>query len=352
MNKVIGVKFKDSGKIYYFDPLELEIEKGGNVIVETARGLVFGEVAEPPRIIAEESIVAPLKPVVRVATDEDREQHEYYLSKEKEAFKTCQRKIEEHGLAMKLVDVEYAFNGSKLSFYFTADNRVDFRELVKDLAGIFKTRIDLRQIGVRDEAKKCGGIGACGRPVCCSSFLTEFIPVSIKMAKSQNLSLNPTKISGICGRLMCCLKYEQECYDIMHKQMPTVGIECVTVDGSGVVIENNVITERTKVKVTLADGTLDVRSYPFNELNYVNKNGVRCCGCDECGGCCCGNADDDGMPQQAASKPDSSDEAEKEAEFIDEPKYDRADIYSDDEFHSDETERVTENCLPQSLQNM
>lgn len=154
MNKVIGVKFKDSGKIYYFDPLELEIEKGGNVIVETARGLVFGEVAEPPRIIAEESIVAPLKPVVRVATDEDREQHEYYLSKEKEAFKTCQRKIEEHGLAMKLVDVEYAFNGSKLSFYFTADNRVDFRELVKDLAGIFKTRIDLRQIGVRDEAKK------------------------------------------------------------------------------------------------------------------------------------------------------------------------------------------------------
>lgn len=159
------------------------------------------------------------------------------------------------------------------------------------------------------------------------------------MAKSQNLSLNPTKISGICGRLMCCLKYEQECYDIMHKQMPTVGIECVTVDGSGVVIENNVITERTKVKVTLADGTLDVRSYPFNELNYVNKNGVRCCGCDECGGSCCGNADDDGMPQQAASKPDSSDEAEKEAEFIDEPKYDRADIYSDDEFHSDETEK-------------
>ena len=339
MNKVIGVKFKDSGKIYYFDPLELEIEKGGNVIVETARGLVFGEVAEPPRIIAEESIVAPLKPVVRVATDEDREQHEYYLSKEKEAFKTCQRKIEEHGLAMKLVDVEYAFNGSKLSFYFTADNRVDFRELVKDLAGIFKTRIDLRQIGVRDEAKKCGGIGACGRPVCCSSFLTEFIPVSIKMAKSQNLSLNPTKISGICGRLMCCLKYEQECYDIMHKQMPTVGTECVTVDGSGVVIENNVITERTKVKVTLADGTLDVRSYPFNELNYVNKNGVRCCGCDECGGSCCGNAEGDEMPQQAASKPDSSDEAEKEAELIDEPKYDRADIYSDDEFHSDETEK-------------
>lgn len=170
MNKVIGVKFKDSGKIYYFDPLELEIEKGGNVIVETARGLVFGEVAEPPRIIAEESIVAPLKPVVRVATDEDREQHEYYLSKEKEAFKTCQRKIEEHGLAMKLVDVEYAFNGSKLSFYFTADNRVDFRELVKDLAGIFKTRIDLRQIGVRDEAKNAEASVHAGVPSAAAHF--------------------------------------------------------------------------------------------------------------------------------------------------------------------------------------
>ncbi len=362
MNKVIGVKFKDSGKIYYFDPLELKIEKGDNVIVETARGLVFGEVAEPPRIIAEESIVAPLKPVVRIATGEDREQHEYYLSKEKEAFKTCQRKIEEHGLAMKLVDVEYAFNGSKLSFYFTADNRVDFRELVKDLAGIFKTRIDLRQIGVRDEAKKCGGIGACGRPVCCSSFLTEFIPVSIKMAKSQNLSLNPTKISGICGRLMCCLKYEQECYDIMHKQMPTVGTECITVDGSGLVIENNVITEMTKVKVTLADGTLDVRSYPFNELNYVNKNGVRCCGCAECGGSCCGNADEDGMPQRAASNPDFADEAEEEAEFIDEPKYDRADIYAADAFSPDETEmgngelpaakpaKYVKPCKPSNLQ--
>ena len=249
MNKVIGVKFKDSGKIYYFDPLELEIEKGGNVIVETARGLVFGEVAEPPRIIAEESIVAPLKPVVRVATDEDREQHEYYLSKEKEAFKTCQRKIEEHGLAMKLVDVEYAFNGSKLSFYFTADNRVDFRELVKDLAGIFKTRIDLRQIGVRDEAKKCGGIGACGRPVCCSSFLTEFIPVSIKMAKSQNLSLNPTKISGICGRLMCCLKYEQDNYEYLLKITPKQGALVETPEGRGTVVEVNLLSGQLQVRL-------------------------------------------------------------------------------------------------------
>lgn len=333
MSKVIGVKFKDSGKIYYFDPLEFEIEKGDNVIVETARGLVFGDVAEPPRIVPEESIVAPLKPVVRVATDEDREQHKYYLSKEKEAFKICQRKIEEHGLAMKLVDVEYAFNGSKLSFYFTADNRVDFRELVKDLAGIFKTRIDLRQIGVRDEAKKCGGIGACGRPVCCSSFLTEFIPVSIKMAKTQNLSLNPTKISGICGRLMCCLKYEQECYDTMHKQMPTVGTECMTADGSGIVIENNVITEMTKVKVTLADGTLDVRSYPFNELSYVNKNGVRGCGCGECGGACCGNADTESADDSPAEETIPADEAE----FVEEAEIDVAAEIPEDGQTADES---------------
>ena len=268
MNKVIGVKFKDSGKIYYFDPLELEIEKGGNVIVETARGLVFGEVAEPPRIIAEESIVAPLKPVVRVATEEDREQHEYYLSKEKEAFKTCQRKIEEHGLAMKLVDVEYAFNGSKLSFYFTADNRVDFRELVKDLAGIFKTRIDLRQIGVRDEAKKCGGIGACGRPVCCSSFLTEFIPVSIKMAKEQNLSLNPTKISGVCGRLMCCLKNEAETYEYLNSRLPNVGDTVTTIDGcKGEVQSINVLRQLVKVLIEVNDEK-ELREYKVKELKF------------------------------------------------------------------------------------
>ena len=272
MNKVIGVKFKDSGKIYYFDPLELEIEKGGNVIVETARGLVFGEVAEPPRIIAEESIVAPLKPVVRVATDEDREQHEYYLSKEKEAFKTCQRKIEEHGLAMKLVDVEYAFNGSKLSFYFTADNRVDFRELVKDLAGIFKTRIDLRQIGVRDEAKKCGGIGACGRPVCYSSFLTEFIPVSIKMAKEQNLSLNPTKISGVCGRLMCCLKYEEETYEDLNSHLPSVGDYVTTDDGlKGEVHSVSVLRQQVKVVVTVGRDEKEIRDYRVDQLKFKPK---------------------------------------------------------------------------------
>ncbi|MCH5278736.1 MAG: stage 0 sporulation family protein [Christensenellaceae bacterium] len=289
MKKVVEVKFRDSGKVYYFDPRNLDIAKGDNVIVETARGLVFGDVVDSPRELPDEQIVAPLKPVVRVATSEDREQREYYLNKEKEAFKICQHKIEERGLVMKLVDAEYAFNGSKLTFYFTADSRVDFRELVKDLACVFKTRIDLRQIGVRDEAKKCGGLGSCGRPVCCSAFLTEFMPVSIKMAKSQNLSLNPTKISGICGRLMCCLKYEQDCYETMQKQMPRIGSECSTADGDGVVLENNVITETTKVKVTLADGTLDVRSYPFREL-VLKSNG---CNCTDCAAKCKGEDCDD-----------------------------------------------------------
>ena len=272
MNKVIGVKFKDSGKIYYFDPLELEIEKGGNVIVETARGLVFGEVAEPPRIIAEESIVAPLKPVVRVATDEDREQHEYYLSKEKEAFKTCQRKIEEHGLAMKLVDVEYAFNGSKLSFYFTADNRVDFRELVKDLAAVFRTRIELRQIGVRDEAKMLGGLGICGQPFCCSRFLGEFQPVSIKMAKEQGLSLNPTKISGTCGRLMCCLKYEQDSYEDLLKHTPKVGAIVKTADGKGVVEEVNLLTGKLRVKMDKNDNVVVVKK---DDIEVIKDSVIR-----------------------------------------------------------------------------
>lgn len=299
MNKVIGVKFKDSGKIYYFDPLDLEINKGDSVIVETARGVVFGDVIEGARMVTDDQVVAPLKPVIRVATNEDREQRDYYLKKESEAYKICQTKIEERGLSMKLVDAEYAFNGSKLTFFFTADSRVDFRDLVKDLAFIFKTRIELRQIGVRDEAKKCGGLGSCGRPICCNSFLTEFIPVSIKMAKSQNLSLSPTKISGICGRLMCCLKYEQDCYETMQKLMPRVGSNCVTPDGNGVVLENNIISETTRVKVTLSDGTLDVRSYPFRVLEFdLNTT---------CNKCCCGA---DCENEQADS--DSEDEIEKE----------------------------------------
>lgn len=271
MSKVIGVRFKEGGKIYYFDPLDLEIRSGDGVIVDTARGIVFGDVAEAPHFVSDEQLVTPLKPVIRIATPEDHEQRQIYKQKEKDSFAICQRKIEEHGLVMKLVEVEYAWGGSKIMFYFTADGRVDFRELVKDLAGIFKTRIELRQIGVRDEAKMLGGLGVCGRPICCASFLSDFIPVSIKMAKEQNLSLNQTKISGICGRLMCCLKFEQSCYESMHKIMPRVGKEVVTPDGAGTVLENNVISETMAVKVQLADGTFEVKSYPFREL--MNKAG-------------------------------------------------------------------------------
>ena len=273
MNKVIGVRFKDSNKIYYFDPLDFNVSEGDDIIAETARGIVFGKVAEEVKFIPDEKLVVPLKPIIRLATDEDKRQRDYYASREKEAFNICKRKISEHGLSMKLVDVEYAFNGSKLTFYFTAESRVDFRELVKDLASVFKTRIELRQIGVRDEAKKIGGIGCCGRPLCCSTFLNEFIPVSVKMAKAQNLSLNLLKISGVCGRLMCCLKYEQDYYETMQKVMPRVGQECTTPDGVGTVIDNNAIAETTKVKVTLSDGTFDVRSYPFRELVYTKRGG-------------------------------------------------------------------------------
>lgn len=271
MSKVIGVKFRDGGKIYYFDPLDLDIHTGDGVIVDTARGIVFGDVAEAPHFVSGEQIISELKPVIRIATPEDHAERRMNKEKEKEAFDVCLRKIEEHGLVMKLVDVEYAWGGSKIMFYFTADGRVDFRELVKDLAGVFKTRIELRQIGVRDEAKMLGGLGVCGRPVCCSAFLSDFIPVSIKMAKEQNLSLNQTKISGICGRLMCCLKFEQSCYESMHKIMPRQGKEVVTPDGVGTVVDNNVISETTVVKVQLDDDTFEMRTYPFREL--TNKAG-------------------------------------------------------------------------------
>lgn len=303
MSKVIGVRFKEGGKIYYFDPLDLDINIGDGVIVDTARGVVFGDVAEPPHFVPDEQLVSQLKPVVRVATPEDHEQRRIYKEKEKDAYAICQTKIEEHGLVMKLVEVEYAFNGSKIMFYFTADGRVDFRELVKDLASIFKTRIELRQIGVRDEAKMLGGLGVCGRPICCSSFLTDFIPVSIKMAKEQNLSLNQTKISGICGRLMCCLKFEQSGYESMHKIMPRVGKEVVTPDGNGTVVDNNVISEMTTVKVQLSDGTFEIRAYPFREL--LNKSGKpygeSCCGCEN------------GCPA-AAEEPSYENESDMEAE--------------------------------------
>ena len=270
MIRVISVKFRDGGKSYFFDPGELEINEGDVVIVETARGIEFADVVSPVQEIDEGRVVAPLKGVIRVATDYDRELRDTNRAKEKDAFDICVRKIAEHGLDMKLVDVEYSYNGSKVMFYFTADGRVDFRELVKDLAGVFRTRIELRQIGVRDEAKMLGGLGSCGRPVCCKAFLSDFAPVSIKMAKEQSLSLSPTKISGICGRLMCCLKYEQDCYESMRRQMPRPGRDVRTPDGDGTVLENNVITEKTRVRVTLADGTFDVRDYPFRELTPLN----------------------------------------------------------------------------------
>ncbi len=301
MSKVIGVKFKDGGKIYYFDPLDMDIKAGDGVIVDTARGIVFGDVAEPPHFVPDEQIVSQLKPVIRVATPEDIEQRRIYKEKEKDAYAICQAKIEEHGLVMKLVEVEYAFNGSKIMFYFTADGRVDFRELVKDLAGIFKTRIELRQIGVRDEAKMLGGLGVCGRPICCASFLSDFIPVSIKMAKEQNLSLNQTKISGICGRLMCCLKFEQSCYEGMHKIMPRVGKEVVTPDGTGTVVDNNVISETTTVKVQLNDGTFEMRTYPFREL--LNKAGKPF---GEEIGCACDCAVCENDPSASAEEPDDN----------------------------------------------
>ena len=249
MIKVIGVRFKKAGKIYYFDPAGLDIEKGNFVVVETARGIEFGECVIGLKEINENDVIAPLKSVLRVATHNDIEKHNQNKEKEKDAFSICLKKIAEHKLTMKLIDVEYTFDNNKVIFYFTADGRVDFRELVKDLATIFKTRIELRQIGVRDEAKMLGGLGPCGRPMCCSTFLGDFASVSIKMAKEQNLSLNPTKISGICGRLMCCLNYEQSTYEDIRKRIPKVGSIVKTEDGTGVVVSNNIIKESVKVKL-------------------------------------------------------------------------------------------------------
>ncbi len=271
MKTVISVRFKEGGKSYYFSPGNNEVAEGDGVIVETARGVEFADVVAGVHDIDDAQVFVPLKEIQRVATQADREARDKNRAKEKDAFDICCKKILEHKLDMKLVDVEYSFNGSKVVFYFTADGRVDFRELVKDLAGIFKTRIELRQIGVRDEAKMLGGLGSCGRPVCCQAFLADFQPVSIKMAKEQNLSLSPTKISGLCGRLMCCLKYEQDAYEVMRKQMPRVGREVQAPDGEGVVLENNIITERTRVKILLPDGTLDVREYPFRELSMNGR---------------------------------------------------------------------------------
>lgn len=253
MIKVIGVRFKKAGKIYYFDPNELNINKEDYVIVETARGIEFGQCVIGIKEVNEDDIIAPLKSVLRVADDEDIKRHGDNKAKEEDALRICTEKIWDHGLMMKLIDVEYTFDNNKVIFYFTADGRVDFRDLVKDLATIFKTRIELRQIGVRDEAKMIGGLGPCGRPMCCSSFLGDFASVSIKMAKEQNLSLNPTKISGICGRLMCCLNYEQSTYEEIRKELPKVGSIVKTSEGTGEVIQNNVVKESVKVKLKRKD---------------------------------------------------------------------------------------------------
>lgn len=249
MVKVVGIRFKKAGKIYYFDPLDYEIKNDQPVIVETARGVEFGQCVIADKEIGDNDIIAPLKPVIRVASQEDMERHKHNKFREKEAFTICEAKILEHNLDMKLVDVEYTFDNNKVIFYFTADGRIDFRELVKDLATIFRTRIELRQIGVRDEAKMIGGVGPCGRTLCCSSWLGDFTSVSIKMAKEQNLSLNPTKISGICGRLMCCLNYEQETYEQTRKKLPRVGSIVNTEKGKGEVIGNNIIRENVKVRL-------------------------------------------------------------------------------------------------------
>lgn len=266
MITVVGVRFKKAGKVYYFDPHELDIEREDHVVVETARGVEFGHVIVGPKEVTEEEIVQPLKKVIRIADEEDISIHQYNREKAQEAFQICEGKIAEHGLDMRLIDVEYTFDNNKVIFYFTADGRVDFRELVKDLASIFRTRIELRQIGVRDEAKMIGGLGPCGRTSCCSSFLGEFEPVSIKMAKDQSLSLNPSKISGLCGRLMCCLKYENEVYEELLAKMPTVGTIVITPEGKGTVVEVFTIVEMVKVKVKLEDDTEDLLNYKVDEI--------------------------------------------------------------------------------------
>lgn len=275
MIKVIGVRFRTAGKIYFFDPLEFEIKRGDHVIVETARGIEFGTVMSGVTEVEEEKVIQPLKPVLRIATERDIEQEAENKVKEKEAFKVCLEKIRKHELDMKLIDAEYTFDNNKVLFYFTADGRIDFRELVKDLAGVFKTRIELRQIGVRDETKIVGGIGICGRPLCCHSYLSDFIPVSIKMAKEQNLSLNPTKISGVCGRLMCCLKNEEETYEELNRRLPGIGDYVTTEDGlKGEVQSVNVLRQLVKVVVETGDEK-EIKEYPVEQLQFKRRHGKK-----------------------------------------------------------------------------
>ena len=272
MIKVIGVRFRTAGKIYFFDPGKLEIGRNTHVIVETARGIEYGTVVGGIREVEDDKVIQPLKPVLRIATEKDDEQERSNKVKEKEAFKICLEKIKKHSLEMKLIDAAYTFDNNKVLFYFTADGRIDFRELVKDLAAVFKTRIELRQIGVRDETKIVGGIGICGRPLCCHTHLSEFVPVSIKMAKEQNLSLNPTKISGVCGRLMCCLKHEEETYEELNRRLPSVGDYVTTEDGlKGEVSSVNVLRQLVKVIVVVNDEK-EIQEYKVEQLRFKRKH--------------------------------------------------------------------------------
>ena len=268
MIKIIGVRFRNAGKIYYFDPKKLPIKKGDHVIVETARGIEYGSVVVDAREVTDDQVVQPLKPVIRIANADDNARAQRNKEKEKEAFRICLEKIRKHKLEMKLIDTEYTFDNNKVLFYFTADGRIDFRELVKDLASVFKTRIELRQIGVRDETKVVGGVGICGRELCCHTFLSEFAPVSIKMAKEQNLSLNPTKISGVCGRLMCCLKNEEDTYEYLNSRLPGIGDRVIADDGlKGEVQSVNVLRQLVKVLVDVQDEK-ELREYKVEQLKF------------------------------------------------------------------------------------
>lgn len=268
MIKIIGVRFRNAGKIYYFNPKKFPVRKGDHVIVETARGIEYGTVVANPQEVTDDKVVQPLKPVIRPATAEDDKKVEENRAKEKDAMRICREKIRKHQLEMKLIDAEYTFDNNKVLFYFTADGRIDFRDLVKDLAAVFKTRIELRQIGVRDETKIMGGIGICGRALCCNTYLSEFVPVSIKMAKEQNLSLNPTKISGVCGRLMCCLKNEEETYEYLNSRLPGVGDTVQTDDGlRGEVQSVSVLRQQVKVLLTVNDEK-EIREYEVGQLKF------------------------------------------------------------------------------------
>ncbi len=276
MTKVIGVRFRKAGKVYYFDPAGYEINTGDNVIVETARGIEYGRVVLGMKEVEDDEVIQPLKSVIRIATNEDDQIEKTNKAKEKDAFRICLEKITKHGLEMKLIDAEYTFDNNKVLFYFTADGRIDFRELVKDLASVFKTRIELRQIGVRDETKIIGGIGICGRPLCCHMHLSEFAPVSIKMAKEQNLSLNPTKISGVCGRLMCCLKNEEEAYEDLNSKLPNINDTVTTPEGlRGEVQSVSVLKQLVKVIVVMENDEKEVHEYKVEELKFKPRKRER-----------------------------------------------------------------------------